>query len=96
VVIMAPDASRRGVEHNRHEAKRHKLQAICRSLVPLAVGILFAGAAVAEPITVGAVDKTRAQVEATQAGQTRALVSNRKSILEIDATADKTRAFWRR
>ena len=48
--------------------------AICRLSVPLAASIFRASIAVGEPITVGGVDKVRAQVEATQAGQTRALV----------------------
>ncbi|HZZ24543.1 MAG TPA: hypothetical protein VFE60_19035 [Roseiarcus sp.] len=48
--------------------------AICRLLVPLAASILRASVGVAQPITVGAVDKVQAHVEATQAGQTRALV----------------------
>src|SRR3984893_1076324 len=48
--------------------------AICRLSVPLAASILRASVGVAQPITVGAVDKVQAQVEATQAGQTRALV----------------------
>ena len=48
--------------------------AMCRLSVPLAASIFRASVAVAEPITVGAVDKVQAQVEATQAGQTRALV----------------------
>jgi hypothetical protein len=47
--------------------------AICRLSVPLAASILRASVGVAQPITVGAVDKVQAQVEATQAGQTRAL-----------------------
>ena len=47
---------------------------ICRLLAPLAVCIFVANVAVAEPMTVGAVDKVQAQVEATQAGQTRGLV----------------------
>jgi hypothetical protein len=47
--------------------------AICRLWVPLAASIFRASIAVAEPITVGAVDKVQAQVEATQAGQTRPL-----------------------
>jgi hypothetical protein len=50
--------------------------AICRLSVPLAASIFRASIAVGEPITVGAVDKVQAQVEATQAGQTRALVVN--------------------
>jgi hypothetical protein len=50
--------------------------AICRLSVPLAASILRASVGVAQPITVGAVDKVQAQVEATQAGQTRALVVN--------------------
>jgi hypothetical protein len=40
----------------------------------LAASILRASIAVAEPITIGTADKVQAQVEATQAGQTRALV----------------------
>jgi hypothetical protein len=48
--------------------------AICRLSVPLAASILRASVGVAQPITVGAVEKVQAQVEATQAGQTRALV----------------------
>ena len=47
---------------------------ICRLSVPLAASIFRASIAVAEPMTVGAVDKVQAQVEATQAGQTRGLV----------------------
>jgi hypothetical protein len=43
---------------------------------PLAIIIFNAGVAVAEYITVGAVDKVQAQVDATQAGQTRPLVAN--------------------
>jgi hypothetical protein len=43
---------------------------------PLFVSIFGAGVAVAEPTTVGAVDKVQAHVDATQAGQTRALVVN--------------------
>ena len=48
--------------------------AICRLSVPLAAGIFRASIAAAETMTVGAVDKVQAQVEAMQAGQTRALV----------------------
>jgi hypothetical protein len=44
--------------------------------VPLAVGTFAASIAVAEPTTVGAVDKVQAHVDATQAEQTRALVIN--------------------
>ena len=47
---------------------------ICRLLALVAVCIFVANVAVAEPMTVGAVDKVQAQVEATQAGQTRGLV----------------------
>jgi hypothetical protein len=47
--------------------------AICRLSVLLAAGILRASVGVAQPITVGAVDKVQAQVDATQAGQTRPL-----------------------
>jgi hypothetical protein len=50
--------------------------AICRLSVPLAASILRASIAIAETTTVGAVDKVQAQVEATQARQTRALVVN--------------------
>ena len=42
--------------------------------VPLAASVFRASIAVAETTTVGAVDKVQAQVEATQAGQTRGLV----------------------
>jgi hypothetical protein len=42
----------------------------------LAASIIGASVAVAEPITVGAVDKVQAQVDATQAGETRALAVN--------------------
>ena len=48
--------------------------AICRLSVPLAVSIFRVSIAAAETTTVGAVDKVQAQVEAMQAGQTRALV----------------------
>jgi hypothetical protein len=50
--------------------------AICRLSVPLAASFFRASIAVAETMTIGAVDKIQAQVEATQAGQTRALVVN--------------------
>ena len=50
------------------------LSATCRLSVPLAASIFRASIAVAETTTVGAVDKVQAQVEATQAGQTRGLV----------------------
>ena len=46
---------------------------ICRLSIPLAASIFRASIAVAETTTDGAVDKVQAQVEATQAGQTRAL-----------------------
>ncbi len=49
------------------------MPAICRLSAALAVGIFSAGVAAAEPPTIGAVDKVQARVEATQAGQTRAL-----------------------
>jgi hypothetical protein len=64
---------------------------ICRLLAPVAVCIFVANVAVAEPMTVGAVDKIQAQVEGTQAGQTRGWVSNRESISGIDATVVKAR-----
>jgi hypothetical protein len=50
--------------------------AICRLWALLVVSIFGASIAVGEPITIGAVDKVQAQVEATQAGQTRPLVVN--------------------
>jgi hypothetical protein len=52
------------------------LSAICRLSVPLAASIFRASVAIADPMTIGGVDKVQAQVEATQAGQTRALVVN--------------------
>ena len=57
---------------------------------------LCASVSVGEPISVGAVDKVQAQVEATQAGQPVRWVSNRKSISGIDTTAEKARASRRR
>jgi hypothetical protein len=50
--------------------------AICRLRALLVVSIFGASIAVGEPITIGTVDKVQAQVEATQAGQTRPLVVN--------------------
>jgi hypothetical protein len=50
--------------------------AISRLSATLAVSIFRASIAVAEPLTVGAVDKVQAHVDATQAGQTRPLVIN--------------------
>jgi hypothetical protein len=47
--------------------------AICRLSVPLAASIFRASIGVAQPITVGVVDKVQAHVELTQAGQPRAL-----------------------
>jgi hypothetical protein len=47
--------------------------AICRLWALLAASILGASVAIAQPMTVGAVDKVQAHVDATQAGQTRAL-----------------------
>jgi hypothetical protein len=52
------------------------LPAICRLSAPLAVCVFCASAAVAESPIVGAVDKVQAHVDATQAGQTRALATN--------------------
>ena len=52
------------------------MSAICRLSAPLAVSIFSASVAIADPTTIGAVDKVQAQVEATQAGRTRALVVN--------------------
>ncbi len=68
---------------------------ICRLLAPVAVCIFVANVAVAEPMTVGAVDKVQAQVEAKPGRPVRWL-SNRKSISGIDATARKARACRRR
>jgi hypothetical protein len=50
--------------------------AISRLSATLAVSIFRASIAVAEPLTVGAVDKVQAHVDATQMGQTRPLVIN--------------------
>jgi hypothetical protein len=61
-------------KHGENDMACSAMSAICRLSVLLAVSIFSASAAVAEPLTVGAVDKVQAQVEATQAGQTRALV----------------------
>jgi hypothetical protein len=52
------------------------LFAICRLSAPVAVYIFAANVAVGETTTVDAVDKVQAQVDATQAGQTRALAIN--------------------
>jgi hypothetical protein len=52
-------------------------RAICRLSVPIiAVCTFVASSGVAYLMTVGAVDKVQAQVEATQAGQTRGLAIN--------------------
>ena len=50
------------------------MSAICRFAAPLTASIFGASVAVAEPMTVGTVDKVQAHVDATQAGQTRPLV----------------------
>ena len=42
----------------------------------LVIGVCATGVAAAEPIAIGAVDRVQAQVDATQAGQTRALIAN--------------------
>src|SRR5262245_45070194 len=52
------------------------MSSICRLSVLSAVCIFRAGIAVAETISVGAVDKVQAHVEAAQAGQVRALLVN--------------------
>jgi hypothetical protein len=52
------------------------MSAIGRLSIPLAVLVFNASIAIAEPLTVGAVDKVQAHVDATQAGQTRPLVIN--------------------
>ena len=69
---------------------------ICRLSVPLAASIFRASIAVAEPMTIGAVDKVQAQVEATKPGRPVGWLSNRESNSGIDATAEKGRAFRRR
>ena len=52
------------------------LSAVWRLSAALAAIIIGASVAVAEPITVGAVHKVQARVDATQAGETRALAAN--------------------
>ena len=47
-----------------------------RAAAYLAFCILGAGVSVAEPVSIGAVDKMQAQVDATQAGRTRALAAS--------------------
>ena len=49
---------------------------ICRLSIPLAASVFRASIAGAETAIVGAVDKVQAHVDATQVGQTRALVVN--------------------
>lgn len=49
------------------------MRAVQRLSASLAVCIVSAGAALAEPMAVGVVDKVQAEVQATQAGETRAL-----------------------
>ena len=72
---MAPESFRVSCEEGKRSSAMYP-SAICRLSVPLAASILRASVGVAQPITVGAVDKVQAQVEATQAGQTRPLVVN--------------------
>ena len=53
------------------------MSANCRFAAALAASIIFStSVAVAEPMTVGAVDRVQAHVDATQSGQTRPLVIN--------------------
>ena len=52
------------------------MSVICRLPILITVSVFGASAAVADTTTVGAVDKVQARVDATQAGQTRALVIN--------------------
>jgi hypothetical protein len=52
------------------------MSAIRRLSASSVVSIFSAGVAVAEPTAIGAVDRVQAQVEATQAGETRTLVVN--------------------
>jgi hypothetical protein len=63
-------------KHGENDIACRAMSAICRLSVPLAVSIVSASIAVGEPLTVGAVDKVQARVDATQAGQTRPLVIN--------------------
>jgi hypothetical protein len=63
-------------KHGENDIACRAMSAICRLSVPLAVIIFNPGVAVAEPLTVGAVDKVQAHVDATQTGQTRPLVIN--------------------
>jgi hypothetical protein len=74
-------------KHGENDIACSAMSAICRLSVLLAVSIFSASVAVAEPRTVGAVDKVQAHVDDTQSGQTRAWLSTRSSISEIDATA---------
>src|SRR5260370_19569633 len=73
----AEDRTRRrpGPPSSRSSAM-YLLSAICRLSAPVAVCFFAASVAVAETTTVGTVDKVQAQVNATQAGQTRALAIN--------------------
>ena len=52
------------------------LSAVWRLSAPLAASIVGASVAIAEPMTVGAVDRVQAHVDAMQAGETRALAVN--------------------
>jgi hypothetical protein len=72
------------------------MSSICRLLAPLAVSIFGGRFAAAEPITVGAVDKVCANVEAAQAGQIHALVVNSDVYLGDRSTVEQVRAFRRR
>jgi hypothetical protein len=63
-------------KHGENDVACRAMSTIFRLSVPLAVSIFSAIVAVAEPLTVGAVDKVQAHVDATQAGQTRPLVIN--------------------
>jgi len=63
-------------KHGENDIACRAMSAICRLSVPLAVIIVNAGVAIAQPMAVGAVDKVQAHVDATQAGQTRPLVIN--------------------
>jgi hypothetical protein len=52
------------------------MRAIQRLSVSLAFCVVGAASAAAGPTTIGAIDKVQAQVDATQAGQSRALAAN--------------------
>jgi hypothetical protein len=62
----------------------------------LAISIFGTSVAVAEPMTVRVVDKVQAHVDATQAGETRALAVSSYVYFKDRCTVEKARAFKRR